>query len=81
MEQTTIGNKSCNGPNLKSNDARCPDESRHIRSADVRHNPFIQSLQPLVARKAIAAPSAESEDITPVMLDHSMRLQVSSTFN
>lgn len=80
MERTNLEHKNWNSLVGKTYYSRCPDDERYFRSIYVRHNPFTNSLQPMISNPIAGEPPAELEEIPPLMLNRLMRLQMTSHF-
>jgi len=80
MERTNLEHKNWNSLVGKTYYSRCPDDERYFRSIYVRHNPFTNALQPMISNPVAGEPPAELEEISPLLLNRLMRLQMTSHF-
>jgi hypothetical protein len=80
MERTHLDYQRWNSNIGKTYYTLCPDNPKYYRTIFIKHNPFTNTLQPMVSNPVYGVVPDGIEEIPSVMLQKMMRLQMSSNF-
>jgi len=73
MERTPADARRMNSMIGRTFWVKCPDDSRYFRTVFIRHNPFTNSLQPMISNPVQGTPDPTVDEISPVVLGRLMR--------